>query len=142
MPYFITKTKEPEPSQATWLAITKAAEEAEGPYEIRRRIRGKMGVKSMKMEEEDEYEKEEKERERHVERLSNIILEESVIMLKDEMKVMDVVYEELRKIKSAMPQQEEPVLRTRVVSPKEFLREAPKWDEAIKKELYQLFEEE
>ena len=81
-----------------------------------------MGVKSMKMEEEDEYEKEEKERERHVERLSNIILEESVIMLKDEMKVMDVVYEELRKVKSAMPQEEEPVLRTRAVSPKELLR--------------------
>ena len=140
-PYFIMKTKEPEPSQATWLAITKAAEEAEGPYEVRRRIRGKMGVKSMKMEEEDEYEKEEKERERRVERLSNIILEESVIMLKDEMKVMDVVYEELRKVKSAMPKEEEPVLRTRVVSPKELLKEAPKWDEAIKKELHQLFEE-
>lgn len=80
----------------------------------------------------------EKERDRHIERISNIVL---AIMLKDEMKVMDVVYEELRKVKSAMPKEDEPVLRTRVVSPKELLREAPKWDEAIKKELHQLFEE-
>ena len=54
---------------------------------------------------------------------------------------MDVVYEELKKVKSAMPKEEEPVLRTRVVSPKELLREAPQWDEAIRKELHQLFEE-
>ena len=101
VPYFIMKTQEPEPSQSTWMAVTKAAEEAEGPYEIRRRIRGKMGAKSMKLEE-DEYEVVEEERERHLERISNIVLEESVIMLKDEMKVMDVVYEELKKVKSAI----------------------------------------
>ena len=140
VPYFIMKTQEPEPSQSTWMAVTKAAEEAEGPYEVRRRIRGKMGARSMKLEE-DQYEVVEEERERHLERISNIVLEESVIMLKDEMKVMDVVYEELKKVKSAMPKEEEPVLRTRVVSPKELLREAPQWDEAIRKELHQLFEE-
>lgn len=40
-----------------------------------------------------------------------------------------------------MPQEDEPVQRTRAASPKELLREAAKWDEAIKKELPQLFEE-
>ena len=89
----------------------------------------------------DEYEEMEEERKRDLERLSNVVLEESVIMLKDEVKVMDVVYEELKKVKSAMPKEEESVLRTRIVSPKELLSEAPKWDEAIKKELHQLFEE-
>ena len=74
-------------------------------------------------------------------------------MLKDEVGVMDVVYEELKKVKSAMPKEEESVLRTRmpkeeesvlrtrIVSPKELLSEAPKWVDAIKKELHQLFEE-
>lgn len=55
-------------------------------------------------------------------------------MLKNEAKVMDVVYEELKKVKSAMPQEEKPALRTRIISPKELLKEAPKWDEAINKE--------
>ena len=137
-PYFITKTKEPEPSQWTWLAITKAMDEEEDPHEVRRRIRGKVTAKSMKK---DEYEEMEEERKRDLERLSNVVLEESVIMLKDEVKVMDIVYEELKKVKSAMPKEEESVLRTRIVSPKELLSEAPKWDEAIKKELHQLFEE-
>ena len=112
-------------------------DEEEDPHEVRRRIRGK-AAKSMKK---DEYEDMEEERKRHLERLSNVVLEESVIMLKDEVKVMDVVYEELKKVKSAMPKEEESVLRTRIVSPKELLSEAPKWDEAIKKELHQLFEE-
>ena len=44
-------------------------------------------------------------------------------------------------MKSAVTQEEEQVLRTRIVSPRELLQEAPKWDEAIKKELHQLFEE-
>ena len=47
-------------------------------------------------------------------------------MLKNEAKVMDVVYEELKKVKSAMPQEEKPALRTRIISPKELLKEAPK----------------
>ena len=101
----------------------------------------KMTMKAMKMEDEDEYEKMEKEQKRHQERVSKVILEESVIMLKDEMKVMDVVFEELKKVNSAVTQEEEQVLRTRIVSPRELLQEAPKWDEAIKKELHQLFEE-
>ena len=139
-PYFIKKTSEPAPSLETWMAVVRAAEE-EDPHVARRRIRGKMTMKAMKMEDEDEYEKMEKEQKRHQERVSKVILEESVIMLKDEMKVMDVVFEELKKVKSAVTQEEEQVLRTRIVSPRELLQEAPKWDEAIKKELHQLFEE-
>ena len=140
-PYFIKKTSEPAPSLETWMAVVRAAEEEEDPHVARRRIRGKMTMKAMKMEDEDEYEKMEKEQKRHQERVSKVILEESVIMLKDEMKVMDVVFEELKKVKSAVTQEEEQVLRTRIVSPRELLQEAPKWDEAIKKELHQLFEE-
>ena len=136
-PYF-TKAKEPEPSQWTWLAVTKAMDEEEDPHEIRRRIRGKVTAKSMKK---DEYEEMEEERKRHLERLSNVVLEENVIILKDEVKVMDVVYEEFKKVKSAMSKEEELVHRTKIVSPKELLNEAPKWYEAIKKELHQLFEE-
>ena len=141
VPYFIMKTQEPEQSQSTWMAVAKAAEEAEGPYEIRRRIRGKMGVKSVKLEE-DEFEVMEEERERHLERISNIALADSVIMLKDEMKVMDVVYmRSCGRSRVRTPKEDEPVLRTRAVSPRELLREAPKWDEAIRKELHHLFEE-
>ena len=99
--------------------VTKAMDEEEDPHEVRRRIRGK-AAKSMKK---DEYEDMEEERKRHLERLSNVVLEESVIMSKDEVKVMDVVYEELKKVKSAMPKEEESVLRTRIVSPKELLSE-------------------
>ena len=140
-PYFIKKTSEPAPSLETWMAVVRAAEEEEDPHVARRRIRGKMTMKAMKMEDEDEYEKMEKEQTRHQERVSKVILEESVIMLKDEMKVTDVVFEELKKVKSAVTKEEEQVLRTRIVSPRELLQEAPKWDEAIKKELHQLFEE-
>ena len=92
-------------------------------------------MKAMRMEVEDEYEKMEREQKGHQERVSKVILKESVIMLKDEMKVMDVVFEELKTVKSAVTQEEEGVLRKRT------LQEAPKWDEAIRKEPQQLFEE-
>ena len=126
-PYFNLKTVEPEPSQETWMAVVRAAEEEEDPHVARRRIRGKMTMKSMKKEDEDEYDKILRERKKHGEKITNVILEESVIMLKDEMKVTDVVFEELKKVKGAATQEEEPVLRTRIVSPRELLQEAPKW---------------
>ena len=122
------------------MVVVRAAEEEEeeeeeDPHLARRRVPGKMTLRSMKKEDEEEYDKVLNERKMHEEKISNIILEESVIALKDEMKVMDVIFEELKKVKSAVTQEDEPVLRTRVVSPRERLQEAPKWDEAIKKML-------
>lgn len=44
-PYFIAKTRMPPESEDTWLAIVAAQEEVEDPVAVRRRMRGKMGIK-------------------------------------------------------------------------------------------------
>ena len=66
--------------EAIWMAVTKAAASEKDP-------RKNGDTKSLRLEEEDEYEEVEKQRERererekesHVERISNMVLEESVI---------------------------------------------------------------
>ena len=63
-------------------------------------------------------------------------------MVQDDLEIMNITYDELRKIKVAILEvSEDIVLRTRTVSAQEPLSEKEQWDDAIRGELKQLFDE-
>ena len=148
--YFIAKTKEPPEAEETWIALVAKQCEDEDPIGERRRIRGKMAVRSVNVlhsGEEDEEERlmmviqEQKEEAagRHA-RIVQVLEEEGGVMISDEVEVMDIVFNQLAKMKQMVQQKPEEVLRTRIVSPQELLQEADLWDAPIREELTQLVE--
>ena len=135
VPYVIGKTQDPPVSDETWLGILNVGKEEEDAYAVRRRIRGKTAVRSLKLEDEEEAEAYKK-------RLQSILHEEAMMLLEDDQEVADVLFEGLKKLrKAALEEVEEDVLRTRVVSPQEILKDPEGWRSAIETELNQLLTE-
>ena len=152
-PYFIAKAEEPI-TEGAWIALLAEQDRDAQALDVRRRIRSKVTVKRMKMlpnaiekweaEEMDEWmEEEEKERRVHRHRVESIMEQEAVLMLGDDQQSMHATYEELRRLKQAKPaaEEEEDVLRTRIVSVQEMVLEKEKWHDAITGEMKQLFDE-
>ena len=152
-PYFIAKAEEPI-TEGAWIALLAEQDRDAQALDVRRRIRSKVTVKRMKMlpnaiekweaEEMDEWmEEEEKERRVHRHRVESIMEQEAVLMLGDDQQSMHATYEELRRLKQAKPaaEEEEDVLRMRIVSVQEMVLEKEKWHDAITGEMKQLFDE-
>ena len=136
-PYFISKTKEPPEEEETWLALLREAEEHD-PVEVRRRIRGKSSLRTIRarLNEEEEFEFHQDEQ------MKKVIAEEGFTIMFDEPEVREVIFEELCKMKKVEKEEpEEDVLRTRIVSPQEVLAEPEKWVPAIQAELDQMLVE-
>ena len=137
VPYYIGKTTLPPESEETWIALVNVMKEEEDAYQVRRRIRGKTAMTLLKKIEDQE----EDERRLFQTSLEKVIEEESFRLLEDDPEVGDFVYEELKRLKKAIPQEQEDVLRTRIVSQKQLMEEHELWREAIQKELDQLLKE-
>ena len=149
-PYYIGKTVSPV-TDAAWIALLAERDREVEALDVRRRIRGKVALRSQKMDEccfndleelEKEIEEEMEERKDYQKRLQAVIESEAVFMLNDTLESMNVTFDGLWKLKQAMPSlEEEDVLRTRIVSVAELLSEREKWKEPIENEMSQLFEE-
>ena len=149
-PYFIGKTTNPV-TDGAWMALLAEQDREVAALDVRRRIRGKMALRSQKVEEsfveDNEFfdslmEEQLEERREHQKRLQAIIESEAAFMLNEDLDSMNVTFEGLWKLKQAMPSlEEDDVLRTKIVSVVELLAEREKWKEPIESELRQLFEE-
>ena len=135
--YVMAATKEPPESEETWIAIKTEVEDREDEAEIRRRIRGKTAIRTLDMKENEEDKDEWKSS------MQRAIEEESMKLIEDDEDVGVVVYKRLRSLKAVavVETEAEEVLRTRIVSVAEFLRDAREWRPAIEAEMKQLFEE-
>ena len=150
-PYFIAKTRMPPESEDTWLAIVAAQEEVEDPVAVRRRMRGKMGIKmkvavksSTGVETEDVDSVEDidqavaeqlEDRGEWDNRMRQVLDDEGGLMLSDGDEVMELIFKRLVKLKQAVLPKDQDVLRTRIVSPQELLQEKDLWEKPIMEEL-------
>ena len=137
--YVITKTKEPPHLEETWLAVKNEAEdlEAEDALRVRRRIRGKAAVRWIAL----EFDEEEILRLRAARKAMEV---ESLNLLQDEEEVAKLVHRHLKSMMKEVKvgdEENEEVLRTKVVPVAQFLREAELWTTAIETEMNQLFQE-
>ena len=135
--YTIASTKEPPQNEETWIAIRTEVEDREDELEIRRRIRGKTAVRTIEVRDMEHNST------TWVNSMQAVIEDESVKLIEDDELMGTLTYKRLRSIKSALPVQQEveDVLRTRIVSVAEFLRQADEWRPAVEAEMKQLFEE-
>ena len=137
--YTMASTREPPEKEETWIAIKTEVEDREDELEVRRRIRGKTAVKKLKGEIEVDTDEDPWRRST----LREVIEKESVTIIEDEgdvAKRMHVALRMMMKELEVMAEEEE-VLRTRIVSVAEFLKDSNSWDEAIMSEMRQLFHE-
>ena len=135
--YTLANTVDPPGEEGTWIAVTKEAEDEEDALRIRRRIRGKTSVRVISSEESAEGDL----RREMMTRQEDALAEESLRLIRDEEEVAPVMFRQLKKAVVNQEQEGEDVLRTRIVSVFEFLREAELWRGAIEAEMRQLFEE-
>ena len=135
--YVLERTEQPPELEDTWLAVQTMAEEKEDALQVRRRIRGKTSIRTIKAEEDVEI--------NYRERVAREVLElESLRMLEDEDQVAQIVYRHLKTMVSQAKtgdEEGEEVLRTKVVPTSQFLKEADLWTTAIQTEMNQLFQE-
>ena len=123
-------------SEAQWIATEKETVDA---LIIRRRIRDKSAVRRMEGGEERKDEEEEGRKQRS---LIQRVKEEEMKLLMDE-ESSQVILDEMRillKLKKAIeePSQEEEVLQTKIVSPKEVCDQWEKWLPAVQSEIHSL----
>ena len=155
LPYFIGNTQRPD-TKESWIALMTEQDADAEAYARRRHLREKTSVKLMKIQggsmlkdenfiTEDtmeQIEEEQVEMNVHQERMKTVLSQESQLMLKEEVETRGVTFDELRRLKMAMPEvAEDDVLRTRIISVPELMAEKEKWYDAIQTELRQLFEE-
>ena len=135
--YTMAATRQPPDSDEAWIAIKTEVEDREDELEIRRRIRGKTAVRTVDVKDTKQDEV------MWSESMQKVIEDESVKLIEDDELTGTLVYKRLRSIKSTLPVQPEveDVLRTRIVSVAEFLRQAEEWRPAVETEMKQLFEE-
>ena len=125
-------------SEQGWVAIEKETVDA---LVVRRRMREKSSIRKIGKESEDEIqEEEEKKKQVH---LLRVIEEEMRIMVDDP---PDLALEELKILGSLKklatpPTEEEEILQTRIVSPKEVAENWDEWLPAIKSEVESLLQE-
>ena len=154
-PYYIAQVTQPV-DDSVWIAVLEGIDKDRDALAVRRRLREKTAVKIAKLQDvtdanewnmilavDEAVDLQKKEREEHVEALRNVLEEEGRIMVMDGLESMMSTFEEIKKIKKALPQgsDEEDVLRTRIVSVRELLEEREKWTSAIQTEIDQLFTE-
>ena len=135
--YVLQRTEQPPELEETWLAIQTVAENKEDAMEIRRRIRGKTSVRTLRA---DEGQGDQMARKRCV---AEIVENEGITMLEDEEETAKLVYRLLRVLAKELktePEEDE-ALRTKVVPVSQFLKEHEMWRPAIMAEMNQLFEE-
>ena len=141
---FLLKSTTLPISDEAWMALEA---EVPDPHERRRRLRDKVTVRKVQVESQGE---EEKEREREVEFASRVkqILEEEMPLLmfegsdlaEEEMKILTALRKQAT---TDQRQEEEEVLQTKIVSPKEVSAQWDQWEEATKAEINALlFEKE
>ena len=135
--YTLEHTMEPPEAEGTWIAVERKAEEEEDALKIRRRIRGKVAVRVMSNEEILDGEMRNAEQLRQ----ERTVAEESLKLMMDEEAAATAVFRHLKKNVVKTEDEDEDVLRTKVVSIQDFLQEAEKWRGAIEAEMNQLFEE-
>ena len=73
-------------------------------------------------------------------RVRQTLEEKGGLMLSDQEDVMEMVFQKLVKLKKAVLEEPQEVLRTRIVSPQELLQEKELWEKPIMEELTQLVE--
>ena len=135
--YVLQRTEQPPELEDTWLGIQTVAENKEDAMEIRRRIRGKTSVRTLRA---DEGQGDQMARKRCV---AEIVENEGITMWEDEEETAKLVYRLLRVLAKELktePEEDE-VLRTKVVPVSQFLKEHEMWRPAIMAEMNQLFEE-
>ena len=126
--YVLSHTVEPPDEEGAWIAVQRQVEDEEDALRVRRRIRGKMAVRALSLEDELQGELTWLQRTRQEE----VVADEALRM---------ITAEEVKQ-KLTLPEvEEEDVLRTRIVSVNEFLQEKDLWRGAIQAEMTQLFDE-
>eukprot|EP00438_Fugacium_kawagutii_P016096 Skav225959 [mRNA] locus=scaffold6030:76316:83572:- [translate_table: standard] len=123
-----------------WIAV---AEEAADALKTRREVRKRPAIRRIGESKEDEEEaRREEERKRRM-RFEELMTEESVLMMEDGDEVADIERGLLKKIRKMMEtdREEEELLQTKIVSPKEVMKEWDKWVDAIDSEVQALLKE-
>ena len=135
--YVLQKTEQPPELEGTWLAVQTLAEDKEDALQIRRRIRGKTSIRTLQVEDEVEQ--------HYRSQATKEVLEmESLKILEDEDQVAQVVYRHLKTMMKEVKigdEEDEEVLRTKVIPVSQFLKESELWTDAIETEMKQLFKE-
>ena len=149
-PYYIAKATKPDYDEV-WVGLIAEQDQEHQALDIRRRIRGKTTMKTMRLVEEpmmdgidiDEMvEDEDATRKDHHQRLRQVLQQEATLMVEEDLELMGMTFDGLKKIKMAMPEvEEEDLLRTKIISVQELMGEKEKWDSAIRSEMDQLFNE-
>ena len=135
----LRSTVEPEENEV-WLALERDMNDA---WTVRRRLREKVAVRRMdaSMDPTGEEESEEK---RFKESIMKVIEEEAQRVLEDDPEVAQEgvkIIGKLRRMAEGVPVEEEEVLQTKIVSPKEVTQNWEKWSEAVQAEIHSLIEE-
>ena len=140
----MSKVAQP-PTEEQWIGVEDHLNE----LELRRRVRGKVTVRQLKVCEAEEPEAcevdqvstegEEQEKEK---RFSELVEEEMTHAVCEEQAALDVVLDAVARLRQAVanPTEEQEVLQTRIVSQQEVRKKAKEWDPAIAAELTSLFE--
>lgn len=122
---------------AVWVALERDAINA---VESRRRLRSKCAVK--KMEGVEEEDSEEEKAQEMKQRITDLIEEEGRRIFEDEADIAEEEMKILQRLKKMIaPEEEEEVLQTRIVSPKEVSANWEEWLESVKEEVDSLIED-
>ena len=135
--YVIAHTMEPPEEDGAWVAVERMAEDVDDALRMRRRIRGKMAVRALSTEDGVQEEQEWLRRTRHEE----VIAEETLRMITDEEDTVPLVVKQIKQGLTVPEVEEEDVLRTKIVSIQDFIKEKELWRPAVCAEMEQLFVE-
>ena len=135
--YVLSHTVEPPDEEGAWIAVQRQAEDEEDALRVRRRIRGKMAVRALSLEDELQGELTWLQRTRQEE----VVADEALRMITDEEDTIPTIVKQVKQRLTIPEVEEEDVLRTRIVSVNEFLQEKDLWRGAIQAEMTQLFDE-
>lgn len=135
--YVLSHTMEPPEEDGAWVAVERMAEDVDDALRMRRRIRGKIAVRALSTEDGVQEEQEWLQRTRQEE----VIAEESLRMITDEENTVPLVVKQVKQGLVVPEVEEEDVLRTKIVSVQDFLKEKDLWGPAIRAEMDQLFTE-
>ena len=135
--YVLSHTVEPPDEEGAWIAVQRQAEDEEDALRVRRRIRGKMAVRALTLEDELQGELTWLQRTRQEE----VVADEALRMITDEEDTIPTIVKQVKQRLTIPEVEEEDVLRTRIVSVNEFLQEKDLWRGAIQAEMTQLFDE-
>ena len=102
VPYVIGNAKLPPKTEEAWLGIWNIGQQ--DASEARRRTRGKTAVRRLNLFPEEE---EDQEREERWKKIEVVLQEEAARLLEDEPEVADALFDGLKKIKNAVPVEEE-----------------------------------